>query len=720
MLKPTFDAGQFKQLVRRLIKGGNQAKLTPRETELKRLCEAFGTDKAVLFDAEFYRSQNPDIARAGIDPFWHFLRTGWREGRSPSADFDVSYYLTTHLDVQSQGINPLIHYVETGFAEGRSIRGITDEKLNDALNAAFDRDYYLQTYPDVAGSGQEPLQHYLESGWRENRNPSAQFSTVYYLNTYEDVREAGLDPLTHYITVGQKLGYATQRPDMENGVAGAPADLDPEQDTDDDLDLDNLPLNITGPGALNDAVLVVSSMDNGVIRGVAYNPAAEVTGIEIMVGDKQVASATCNEPRRLAGRLGLPWGTGFTATIPLSARYLNPNATSIRLSAQPATTHRLDWRGRVHPRALFIANASDRTDGSRIYRADLAARQLRDSGVEARVIGQEDAFEQVADGKLCPDEFDVVIFQRVPVISSSMNIFDRMKRKNRRVLYDVDDLMFKPWRRAEMGVIRSGQVKFDDASYAGGLRKRLQMLSLCDGVICSTPFLQRELNSLGMPVILSRNAVDDANFTHGARRLANAANEGFKLMFMSGTPTHDADFAHIQDAVRDVLIANPKVTLTILGELRNRSLDGLPNVIRSPAVSRNRMFEMVAEQDLVLVPLERTAFNTAKSSLKFMECGAAGVPIIASNLFEFERDIRRSGAGMLANTPEQWRMAIQRFIDNPGLSREHGLRAFRYCLDHYSIGSRKDYLWNEICRFDDYLSQQVAVTDRVNQKFSQK
>jgi glycosyltransferase involved in cell wall biosynthesis len=313
-----------------------------------------------------------------------------------------------------------------------------------------------------------------------------------------------------------------------------------------------------------------------------------------------------------------------------------------------------------------------------------------------------------------------VIFQRVPIILSSLNALNLAKRKNRRVFYDVDDLMFKPWRRAEMGVIRSGQVKYDDAIYAESLRKRLNMLTLCDGVICSTPFLQRELNSLGMPAILSRNAVDDSNFINGARRLVRPADEGFRLMFMSGTPTHDADFAYIQDVMRDILVANPHVTLTILGELRNHSLDGLPNVVRSPAVPRSRMFEMVAEQDLVLVPLERTAFNTAKSSLKFMECGAAGVPVIASDLFEFERDIRRSGAGMLANTPDQWRMAIQRFIDNPDLSREHGLRAFRYCLDHYSVGSRKNYLWNEICRFDDYLSQQEAVTGRVNQKFSQK
>ena len=720
MLKPTFDMGQFKQLAGRFIKGGRRGQLTPREVELKSACETFGADGTALFDSDFYLSRNADIVQAKIDPFWHFLHVGWREGRSPSANFDVAHYLDTYSDVRSEDINPLIHYVEKGFDEGRSIRGIAGDSVEDALNAAFDRDYYLQAYPDIAGSGVDPLHHYLESGWRENRNPAPNFNTLYYLSAHEDVRESGQDPLTHYITIGQKLGYVTQKPDAINDLVMTADDAEPYQYPDDDLNAEDLPLYVTAFNGLEDATLAVSAMDGGMIRGVAHNPAAKFTGIDLMVGNKQVASAVCFEKRRLAERLGLPEYAGFTATLPLSVRYQNPNAINIRFNGKPATAQRLDWRGRVHPRALFIANSSNPNDGSRIYRADLAAQQLRASGIDALVIGQEEAFEQIVDAKLCPEDFDVVIFQRVPVISSSINILSLAKRKNRRVLYDVDDLMFKPWRRANMGVIRSGLVKFDDAIYAEGLRKRLQMLSLCDGVICSTSFLQRELNSLGMPVILSRNAVDDNNFINGAKRLAGPAQSGFKMMFMSGTPTHEADFASIQDVVRDILIASPNVTLTILGELQSRYLDGLPNVIRSPSVSRSRMFEIVAEQDLVLVPLERTSFNTAKSSLKFMECGASGVPVIASNLFEFKRDIRRSGAGMLANTPEDWRSAIQRFIDMPELSREHGLKAFRYCLDHYSVGSRKDYLWNEICRFDDYLSQQDAIIGRINQKFSQK
>lgn len=71
------------------------------------------------FDAAFYLAQNPDVASAGIDPFEHYLLTGWHEGRDPSAVFSTRYYLEQHPDVRASGINPLLHYVVRGRIEGR-------------------------------------------------------------------------------------------------------------------------------------------------------------------------------------------------------------------------------------------------------------------------------------------------------------------------------------------------------------------------------------------------------------------------------------------------------------------------------------------------------------------------------------------------------------------------------------------------------------------------
>ncbi|MFC0386364.1 hypothetical protein ACFFIC_12530, partial [Roseomonas vinacea] len=48
------------------------------------------------FDAEFYLESYPDVREARIDPFTHFMETGWKEGRRPSREFDTEFYLVSY------------------------------------------------------------------------------------------------------------------------------------------------------------------------------------------------------------------------------------------------------------------------------------------------------------------------------------------------------------------------------------------------------------------------------------------------------------------------------------------------------------------------------------------------------------------------------------------------------------------------------------------------
>ena len=72
-----------------------------------------------LFDEEWYLLANPDVARTGYDPVWHYCKVGWREGRSPSPLFDGRNYVQRYPDVRNSGVNPLVHYVTSGVREGR-------------------------------------------------------------------------------------------------------------------------------------------------------------------------------------------------------------------------------------------------------------------------------------------------------------------------------------------------------------------------------------------------------------------------------------------------------------------------------------------------------------------------------------------------------------------------------------------------------------------------
>ncbi|WP_375271318.1 calcium-binding protein [Sphingomonas sp.] len=156
----------------------------------------------ILFDTRYYLDTNPDVAAAQVDPLSHYMNFGWREGRDPSAAFDTSNYLDTHRDVAAAGINPALHYLNYGQAEGR----VLTRDYATELREGFDRAYYLKANPDLAGAGIDPYVHYQAYGRAEGRAPNAFFDQAFYLARNPDVAAAGVDPLRHFLKDGWREG----------------------------------------------------------------------------------------------------------------------------------------------------------------------------------------------------------------------------------------------------------------------------------------------------------------------------------------------------------------------------------------------------------------------------------------------------------------------------------------------------------------------------------
>ena len=110
-----------------------------------------------LFDADWYLEQNPDLAKADIDPFEHYLAYGAKQGRSPHPLFDAKFYWKAYPDAVLAGQPALEHYLTIGWKKGYR------------PNPKFDPAFYLSSYPDVAASGVEPLTHFVRDGLKEGR-----------------------------------------------------------------------------------------------------------------------------------------------------------------------------------------------------------------------------------------------------------------------------------------------------------------------------------------------------------------------------------------------------------------------------------------------------------------------------------------------------------------------------------------------------------------------
>ena len=110
-----------------------------------------------LFDEAYYLAQNPDVSAAGLDPYQHFMTTGWKEGRDPSALFSTSFYLAQYPAVKLAGVNPLTDFETTGWKQGRD------------PSYVFSTSKYLNGNPDVRAAGINPLVSYLRTGAAEGR-----------------------------------------------------------------------------------------------------------------------------------------------------------------------------------------------------------------------------------------------------------------------------------------------------------------------------------------------------------------------------------------------------------------------------------------------------------------------------------------------------------------------------------------------------------------------
>jgi len=95
---------------------------------------------SVLFDAEWYWKENPDVRRTGLDPLEHYLEHGWREGRAPCPYFDSGWYLRHYPDVARTGILPFLHYLRHGAAELRR------------PHPRFDAEFYVDAHPEAWGN----------------------------------------------------------------------------------------------------------------------------------------------------------------------------------------------------------------------------------------------------------------------------------------------------------------------------------------------------------------------------------------------------------------------------------------------------------------------------------------------------------------------------------------------------------------------------------------
>ncbi len=216
------------------------------------------------FDEKFYLEKNPDVEKAGIDPWAHFINYGAFEGRDPSGDFNAAWYLNQYVTAslanpahvslcnvllhyhlvgkersfdtspralspigevifaeknkKSDSIGSLIAYAASLAAKKIGARAVVPPMSIDAseiYHSSLFQTRYYSSVSKIDAPRDVLVDHYLSEGAEKGLDPSPDFSTEFYRKYYEklpdSIKHLEIHPATpallHYIRLGRNYGF---------------------------------------------------------------------------------------------------------------------------------------------------------------------------------------------------------------------------------------------------------------------------------------------------------------------------------------------------------------------------------------------------------------------------------------------------------------------------------------------------------------------------------
>jgi glycosyltransferase involved in cell wall biosynthesis len=117
--------------------------------------------------------------------------------------------------------------------------------------------------------------------------------------------------------------------------------------------------------------------------------------------------------------------------------------------------------------------------------------------------------------------------------------------------------------------------------------------------------------------------------------------------------------AEIIPVLEEIGASNKKVVLRIIAD---RFFDLVNMEVERRQWSLTDQVRNLQECDIGLSPLPDNRFTRGKCGFKILQYFATGLPVIASPVGINETLLLKSGAGLLASTPEEWENAIQSML----------------------------------------------------------
>ncbi len=282
--------------------------------------------------------------------------------------------------------------------------------------------------------------------------------------------------------------------------------------------------------------------------------------------------------------------------------------------------------------------------------------------------------------------FEVIVFHRPLCNGALRNLIRAAKKYSKLLIADYDDLVFHP----EHAAVAPSVINADNSisSHNKLISQYKKCLTLFDHFTVSTQPLADRLSEFTSHahIKIIRNQLSKTWIERHAIQ-TQIPQVCPRITYLSGSKTHNNDFAKIEAELASGLQENPDLELMIVGHLDyNNHLFPADRLIHHPKVPYEQIPQLIKQSTINLAPLASNAFNDCKSAIKCLESAIFGTAFIGSPLEDLERFEHQQIQCVPTNT--SW------------------LSDLNYCLDTQAKASES---------LAQYMYQQMTIQDQASQ-----
>ena len=301
-------------------------------------------------------------------------------------------------------------------------------------------------------------------------------------------------------------------------------------------------------------------------------------------------------------------------------------------------------------------------------------------------------------------DYRVIIFYLCPWTAKVNEAITLAKKLNKKVIFDVDNLLIDTKYTNMIPFIKSLSIKekklFDENIVRIG-----KTLKLCDFAVTTTKVLAKELKHYISNVFINPDVVNEEMWKISYDILKKENDKKMKDHLIIGYWNENillnSNFDMIKPVLLKILKEFKNVEILFFGEL-NYSVNYKNykefqlQINYKEVTNLKKLLQIISNVDIILAPLENNIFNAAQNEIKWVEAALVKVPTVASNFGVFKQVIKDKETGILCSELNDWYISLKNLIINENFRKKLGENAYTFCKNKYNTLYTANYFSNFI------------------------